>query len=106
MALKVILYLSSPLTFTFPIDSGPYPWLDSVGTKRAKVRAGHIPSIGANETPSIDFNLNNVNNVASTLIGIPLRKKVEVYDDNDKLFFSGLVSKIAYGSVLIVSSDA
>lgn len=105
--MNVVMTLTpSVVTFTFPRDGGTYPWISYIGTRRGKVRAGHISKIGTNETPSMQFVLTNVANEVSNIIGVPLRQRCVINNDDGSVFFSGLIAQMTFGPEITVTVNA
>lgn len=87
-------------------SDGPYPWLAGVGNLNIAARAGHLSGIGATESPNLAATIDNEGKQATALLGRPLRVPVDAFDDDDALFFSGLVSGVTYGPALAVTVEA
>jgi hypothetical protein len=78
-------------------EAGPYPFLVSVGGIHSTARAGAPSGFGATDTPSASVTLLNQNKRVALMVGDPLRAKADIYDNSDRLAFSGTVSNIDYG---------
>ncbi len=88
--------------FTRKTDAeGPYPYLISVGTLRVAARAGRQAGFGVGESPSLDVLLDNGERQSAALVA--LRAPVTVYDDADEVFFAGVVSRIGYGRIIVLT---
>ncbi len=102
--MRLVLDLDpSQIEFVEPLDAGPNPFLLSVGTLRQAARAGHLEGIGSSESPSVDITLDKA---ARKIIGRPLRARATIYDDDDELYFVGLISGGTYGAVINLTVEA
>lgn len=90
------------------VAPGPlqWQWLAGVGTIRKAARASYLGGIGETESPNVSATLNNRNRQASTLLGIPLRRRAEIRDETGALLFAGVISKVAYGAELYLEIEA
>lgn len=90
----------APIEFTSLTDDGPYPYLISVGTLQIAARAGRLAGLGVGESPSLDVLLANNERQTAPLIGLPLRARATVYDDDGAVFFAGAVENILFGRTI------
>lgn len=98
--------VGTALEFVSPTTDGEFPWLTFVGTLIQEARAGHLEGIGTVQTASLQVELDNEDKQASSLLGRPLRALADVYDDDDELFFSGLVQSLRYGRTMKLGLEA
>ena len=94
------------LTFTEPVDGGAYPWLTKVGALLLAARAGHLSGVGVGESANMTVELDNTRRQAATLLGFCPRAPAVVYDDEGDEFFSGLVQRLDFGAVLVLTLEA
>lgn len=93
----------SVLTFTYARDGGPLPWLLKVGTLRLQARVGQS---GSAETASMEVTIDNSGRQAADVIDHPLRARATVYDDDDSIFFDGVVSFVEYLRIITLTIQA
>lgn len=96
----------STLTFTEPLDGGPFPYLIDVGALRQQVRAGFLEGIGVAETPSLSVTLSNDGNRVAGIVRQPFRTRGRVFDDAGALYFAGYVTDVVYGRTVELILDA
>lgn len=94
------------LEFVEPGVDGPYPWLVKVDTLLLAARAGHLEGVGVGETANMRVELDNSDRQASALIGHAPRMRAWVYDDDDELYFAGLIQRIDYAHPLVLNLEA
>lgn len=105
--MRLVLTLgASVFSFTPLGDDGPYPFLVGVGSISVAARAGAASGFGATATPNASATLLNQNKRVALLIGNPLRAKAELYDNSDRLAFSGTVAAIDYGLNIELTLEA
>lgn len=93
------------LEFVRPNVDGAYPWLGDVGTLLLRARAGHIEGVGVGESANMTVALDNRDRQASTLLERPLRDRATIYDDDNDLFFDGIVQAVDYGPTLTLGIE-
>lgn len=84
----------------------PYPWLSKIGNLLLAARAGHLDSVGSDESANLSVELDNSDKQASDLLGYRPRAQCWLYDENNELFFSGLIAEIDYGYPLVLTIQA
>lgn len=105
--MRLVLWLGgTPIEFTEPLSGGLFPYLSKVGTLRLEARGGYRDGLGVGESPSVLVSLANNDNRAANIIGQPLRARGDVYNGDDSLYWSGLVSRIAYGNEIDIEIQA
>lgn len=103
---RIVLALDpSEVTFTEQGADGPFPHLISIDSLTIAVRAGTVSGIGATESPSASATLDDIDGKVSAIIGAPLRVQADLYDGED-LFFSGLITDVAYGEIITLTIQA
>jgi hypothetical protein len=90
------------------VPPGPlcWQWLADVGAIRKAARASYLGGIGETEAPNVQVSLNNRGNQASSLIGALLRRRVEIRSDSGEILFSGVVTRVRYGTELSLDIEA
>lgn len=84
-------------------SAAAFPWLTSVGSLRAVARAG---ATGSSETSQLGVEIDNTGRQASRVLGQPLRRLADVYDDDDRLFFRGTVQRVDVGRVMRLTLES
>lgn len=102
----VLILPPSQIAFTDPTDDGPHPFLLGVSTLRSTARPGQSTGISSGDRGSLEVTLDNPNNHVALIIGSPLRVQATVYDDDDNLFFRGVVSRVHHGRVITLSLES
>lgn len=90
----------SAVQFTPPLTGGPHPLLLDVGSVTISCQVGDTQQLGGRESSSVDVTLDNRGNRAATIVGLPLRKAAQIFNDDGSLFFAGYVSGVAYGKTV------
>lgn len=96
----VIVQDGVSIEFVEPRTAGAYPWLVGVGTLLLAASGGHLDGAAVGESANVDFDLDNQDRQAATLLGRPIRALATLYDDADDELFAGLISDIRYGPKL------
>ena len=105
--MRLVLDLGgNEIEFTEPLSGGAFPYLLEVGELRIAARAGYLSGLGVGESPSLAVTLDNAGNRAADIIGAPLRAAASVYDDDDSVYWSGIVSAASYGRTIGLTIDA
>jgi hypothetical protein len=86
--------------------SGAHRYLISIGALHLAARAGNPSASDAGESPSLAVTLSNEGKRLSAIAGCPMRARVDVYDDDDALFFSGLIASISFGRAIVWTLEA
>jgi len=94
------------IEFTEPLSGGAFPYLLEVGELRIAARAGYLSGLGVGESPSLAVTLDNAGNRAAGIVGAPLRATASVYDDDDSVYWAGIVSAASYGRTIGLTIDA
>lgn len=82
-------------------------WLVDVSGLALAARGAAFEQLAnAPEGASISVKLDNAGRQASQLLGRPLRVCADVYDDDDELYFAGIVQAIEYGPNLTLQIEA
>lgn len=97
---------ANPVEFAEVGSGGGFPYLLDVGDLHVAVRAGYLSGLGVGESPSLAVTLDNTGNRAAGIIGQPLRARATVYDDDDSVYWSGIVSTIEYGRTVAMNIEA
>lgn len=90
------------------IAPGPlvWQWLADVGAIRKAARAAYLGGIGESEAPNVQVSLNNRNKQASKLLGSPLRRHAEIRTESGDLLFTGVITKVKFGTELSLDIEA
>lgn len=105
--MRLVLGLTpNPIEFSKEGSGGPFAYLKDVGPRRMAVRAGTAIGIADNEAPSVPVTLNNDKRKVTAIARRPLRVAADIYDDDDRLTFSGTVSSVELGDVVVWEIDA
>lgn len=105
--MRLVLTLGgAQVEFTEPLSGGQFPYLLEVGVLRIQARAGYLSGLGVGESPSLSVTLDNSANRVADIIGAPLRARATVYDDDESVFWAGIVSGISYGRTLDITVEA
>lgn len=94
------------LVFTRPKDGGTFPLLVEVSPLLVAAEAGHIEGLGVGESANCQIILDNSKGIASKLLDHPLRNRVEVFDDDGDVFFTGLVQRFDEGTTLALTLES
>lgn len=94
------------IEFTEPGTDAPYPWLAKVGNLLLAARAGHLSGLGIGETANVIVDLDNANRQFSSLVGYCPRARATLYDDDDDVYFDGLVQQVAFGQTCALTLEA
>lgn len=73
-----------------------FAWLVSVSPINELASVSLVSSMGAGEAGSVSVSLDNTNNQAGELLGLPLRVPAQVFD-GDTLLFSGIIARVQPG---------
>lgn len=105
--MRVVLGLEpSAIEFKEGNSGGAYPYLIGVGALREAARTGSAIGIAGAESSSVSVSLDNRAKKLTAIARRPLRVGVEIYDDDDNLFFAGTVSSVEYGDDVTWQVDA
>lgn len=103
--MRLAIYLSS-FTLNLTQDSNdPYPWLSSVTPLTIAARAGTPQGLGVNESSNMTAIIDNVDNQYTNIVRNSLRCRAELYDDDNRLAFEGVISKSNPGPVVSLEID-
>jgi hypothetical protein len=102
----VIDLLGAPIEFSERLSGGAHPLLDDVGTLHESARTGNQYGIGVDESPNLAVRILNADNEGARILGRPLRAAATVYDDEEALFFEGIVSSMKLGRVIELTIEA
>lgn len=95
--MRVVFHVApSDVEFVEPGADGPYPYLLEVGELNIEARVGTPAGIASTEAPSIAVGFSNCENRASSILGWPLRLRVDIYDDANEIFFSGSIASFSF----------
>lgn len=111
MELRLYIDPDAPLTFVDPTVApadapDAYRWLLDVGDLVLQARTGQFRGAFSNPSANVAVKLDNCERQAAVLIGQPLRSWAEIRDDDDNLYFAGLVQGITYGTALALDIGA
>lgn len=97
----IVALMPSALEIT-PLNDpdGAHRFLISVGTLRIAASAGNPAASDAGLSASLTVSLSNEGKRLSAIAGCPMRARVDVYNDDESVFFSGFIASITFGRVI------
>lgn len=93
----VITLEPSQLEITPVASGGAYDWLLGVGPLSLIASVGEAVNNTDRMAGSVEVKISNAGRRAARILGQPLRKRAQIYNDDDSLFFGGYVSDVGYG---------
>jgi hypothetical protein len=105
MELRLYIDPDAPLAFiettVAPADApNAYRWLLDVGDLVLLARTGQYKGPFSNQSANVAITLDNEGRQASELVRSPLGVRATILNDDDSVYFSGLVQGLAYGTRL------
>lgn len=89
-------------------EPGPeaFPFLLEVDSVQIGVRAGHLAGGFSGGGGNCRLVFDNTDDKFIRIDDYPLRVFVEVFDDNDELYFEGMVQDVVFGASVVVTLEA
>jgi hypothetical protein len=97
---------SATVEFARPDADAPFPWFMRVSPLRMAARAGTPTGLGVAQTPSVDVVIDNANAQAKAILGHPMRRRVTIYNEDDSIYFEGLVQRMRVSHSLVLVVEA
>lgn len=105
--MRVVLHLDpDSIEITERKDDGAFPWLIGVSGLQQGVRAGHLQGLFNTAAPSVQITFDNSDGGFAALCDFPLRTFVEIFDDQDELYFEGLVQSADFGPHVVLTVES
>lgn len=105
--MRAVFHLDpDPIEITERQDDGPFPWLIAVSGLQLAVRAGHLQGLFNTGGASASLTFDNSGGKFAALCDFPLRTFVEIFDDQDELYFEGLVQSVDFGPHVKISVES